>query len=100
MAQHEIPPEILKGVPGTIGALVALRWIAGTPMQRVAAVVGGSGTSYYASDFVSGITGTNFGLVAWLIGLFGMAIAHKVFDLIAAFDLGSRIDKILKKFGM
>jgi hypothetical protein len=95
-----IPPELLKAVPGTLGAIVALRWIAGTPLQRIASVIGGSGTSYYGGDYVAGVTGAHSGFVAWMLGLFGMALAHKVFESIAAFDIGKRLDKLLAKWGL
>jgi hypothetical protein len=100
-AEHNnIPPELIKAVPGTLGALVALRWIAGTPIQRIAAVIGGSGTSYYGGDYVAAITGAHLGFAAWLLGLFGMAVAHKLFEGIAAMNIGDRIDKVLAKWGL
>lgn len=98
--QQNIPPEIIKAVPGTLGAIVALRWISGTPLQRIAAVIGGSGTSYYGGDYVADVTGAHVGLVAWLLGLFGMALAHKIMESITTMNLGERIDKILAKWGM
>jgi len=100
MEQTDIPPEFLKAIPGTIGAIVALRWISGTPMQRIAAVVGGSGTSVYGGEYLADVTAAPFGLVAWLLGLFGMAIAHKLFESIAAFNINARLDKILTKWGL
>lgn len=99
-AEHQnIPPEVLKAVPGTLGAIVALRWVAGTPLQRIAAVIGGSGTSYYGGEYVASVTGAHLGFAAWLLGLFGMAVAHKLFEAIASLSLGERIDKILAKWG-
>jgi hypothetical protein len=98
--QQQLPPEVIKAVPGVLGAIVALRWISGTPMQRIAAVIGGSGTSYYGGDYVAEVTGAHVGLAAWLLGLFGMALAHKLFEALAAMNLGERIDKILAKWGM
>ena len=98
--QNTIPPEIIKAVPGTLGAIVALRWISGTPLQRIAAVIGGSGTSYYGGDYVAEVTGAHVGLAAWLLGLFGMALAHKLFEALSAMNLSERIDKVLAKWGM
>ena len=101
MAQDaNIPPELIKAVPGTLGALVALRWISGTPVQRIAAVVGGAGTSYYGGDYVANVTGAHVGFAAWLLGLFGMAIAHKLFDALAGMNIGERLDKILTRIGL
>lgn len=101
MAQeYNPPPELIKAVPGTIGALVALRWVSGTPLQRLAAVIGGSGTSYYGGEYAASITGVNTGFAAWMIGLFGMAIAHKMFEAISNMNIGARLDKIFTKWGL
>ena len=94
------PPEVVKAVPGVLGAVVALRWISGTPLQRIAAVLGGSGTSYYGGDYVADITGVHPGFAAWMIGLFGMAVAHKMFEAITAMNIGERLDRILAKWGL
>jgi hypothetical protein len=98
--QQDIPPEILKAIPGTVGSLVALRWVAGPPLQRMAAVLGGVGGAYYGTPYLAGMMGTDHGLTGFLIGLFGMAIAAKVFEAITAFDLGSMLDRFLKKWGL
>ena len=48
----ELPPEVVKALPGTIGAIVALRWISGTPLQRITAVLGGGTASWYAAESI------------------------------------------------
>lgn len=98
--QTQIPPEIFKAVPGTLGAIVALRWITGTPLQRISSVLGGAGTSYYGGDYVAQVTDAPFGLAAWMLGMFGMALAHKVMEAISAMSLGERVDRLLTKWGM
>lgn len=95
-----IPPELAKAAPGLIGSILALRWINGTPLQRIATAVGGASGSYYGADWLAELTGIQGGFAAWLLGLFGMAIAHKVFEGIAGMDIGKRVDKILAKFGL
>jgi hypothetical protein len=99
-AQPDIQPELIKAFPGVLGAVVALRWISGTPLQRVAAVIGGSGTSYYGGEYVASVTGANAAFTAWMLGLFGMAIAHRLFEFIAEVNIGARLDKLLTKWGL
>jgi hypothetical protein len=98
--QQEVPPEFVKALPGLLGSFVALWWLPGTRMQRVASFVGGAGMSYYGSDYVAIITGTHNGFAAWLLGMFGMAVAHMVYKMLSEFNLAGRIDKILAKWGL
>ena len=100
MQMSDIPPEAAKVAPGAIGSVVALRWLNGTPLQKVAAVIGGSSGSYYGSEWLASVMGTPSGLTSWLIGLFAMAAAHKVFEWLSGLNVGQRIDKWLAKFGL
>lgn len=100
MAQTEIPPEVVKGLPGFVGALVALRWIVGSPLQRMIAVVGGSAASYYGSPVFARWAEIDHGLSGFLIGLFGMALAAKLFDALALLDLQRIMDRVLTRFGL
>ena len=93
----DIHPEIIKAVPGTIGAIVALRWIAGTWPQRLTALVGGSAASYYGSPHLVALSGANPGLSGFLIGLFGMAVAARIFDGLAALKLGALAERVLSR---
>ena len=40
MQHQDIPPEVIKAVPGALGSIVALRWIDGSPLQRLTAFIG------------------------------------------------------------
>ena len=95
-----VHPEILKIIPGAVGAIVALGWIKGSWPQRVIALIGGSAASYYGTGYMAAALGTDAGLTGFLIGLFGMAIASKVFEALQALDLGSRIDRLLTRWGL
>ncbi len=97
MAQ-DIPPEIAKVVPGFLGSLVALRWIPGSPLQRVSAIFGGSAASYYCAEFLTLVLGTDRDLTAFLVGLFGMALAAKVFETLAVIDFQKIVDKLLQRW--
>lgn len=98
---HEtVPPEVIKALPGTIGAIVALRWISGTPLQRIAAVVGGAAASWYAGEHVAVAFEVGVGLAGFLVGLFGMALASKVFEAIVEFEVGKALARLLHKLGL
>lgn len=73
--------------PGVIGALVALRWIGGTPWQLVSSFLGGACGAFYGTPHAVVWFGTNAGLSGFLLGLFGMAVASRIFDLIARLDM-------------
>jgi hypothetical protein len=98
--QQDIPPEVVKAVPGALGSLVALRWIVGTPLQRMTAVLGGSSAAYYGTPYMGNVLGTDHGLTGFLLGLFAMAIAAKIFDMLAALSLSERVDRLLTRWGL
>jgi hypothetical protein len=99
MQQNDVPPEIIKALPGTLGAIVALRWIVGSPAQRVASVLGGASASYYGAHHVSGMLGTDDGFAGFLVGLFGMAVASKCFEAIQVMNIPGALEKFLRKWG-
>lgn len=80
--------------PGVIGSVGALLWIDGSWPRKVAMVVLGSFTSYYAGDWVISATGMNPKLAGFIIGLFGMAVVDSVFKSWS--DLG--LTEILREF--
>lgn len=79
--------QVTEIAPGVIGALVALRWVGGTPWQLGAALLGGSSCAYYGTPHVAGWLGVSAGLSGFLLGLFGMAIASRVFDAVSKIEL-------------
>lgn len=85
----EIPDlSIGKLIAATAGALVSLRFVTGTIPERICMCVGGAALSYYASTPAAMWMGAPNaeGLVGFLLGLFGMAIAAKVYEGIMALD--------------
>lgn len=68
------------------GALISMVKWPGTLLER--AVMGAAGVlvSYFASDAVSAYTHLPPGLTGFLLGLFGMAIVGKTWDMIEALD--------------
>jgi hypothetical protein len=100
MDNMDIPPEAAKAAPGLLGAIVALNWVRGSPMQRVASFLGGSGSSYWGSELLAAWAHINPGLSGFLIGLFGMAVAGKVFEGIQQLDIAALAQRVLRKFGL
>jgi len=86
--------------PGAIGALVALGWVGGSLWQRASSFVGGAGTAYYGSPLAATWLGASEGLSGFMLGLFGMALAARVFEAIAAFPIARVVDWVLRRFGM
>lgn len=75
-------------VPGALGSVVALPFIKGPWHVRLAMVFGGAALSFYAThplaiwlDLIK-----SEGLIGFLVGLFGMAIVAKVYEIINSFE--------------
>lgn len=80
---------VSKLLSGTAGALVSMKFLAGTWPEKICMAIGGSALSYFASVPVSewmSVSEKAQGLVGFLIGLFGMAIISKVYEVIQVMD--------------
>ncbi|MFO0521116.1 MAG: hypothetical protein ACK515_11940 [bacterium] len=69
---------------GLAGAAASLAFMKGTLTERVAMALGGAVVSLYATPWMTQVSGLPAGLCGFLLGLFGMAICAKVWELIAA----------------
>lgn len=65
---------------GVAGALVSMRFLQGTWPQRISTAVCGALISFYAAPYVSIRVGIPEGLSGFLLGLFGMAIASRLWE--------------------
>lgn len=93
--------EHAQGIaPGLISSFVALRWIAGSAWNLILAVVGGAAIAYYCGPFISALSGWPLPAVRVLLGLFGMAVAARVFEAIAAVPIARIVDALLKWRGL
>jgi hypothetical protein len=81
--------ELYKFLAGVLGSVVSMRFIVGTILQRMLMLIGGSALSYFASDYVVHWVGNekSLGLAGFLIGLFGMVIASKLFEGINSLNM-------------
>lgn len=75
-------------LPGALGSIVALPFIKGPWHVRLAMVFGGAALSFYATHPVVNWLelSRSEGLVGFLVGLFGMAIVAKVYEIINSFE--------------
>lgn len=74
---------------GVAGAVVSMRFLQGTFIERAALAAGGAALSYYASPHVSFKTGLPEGLAGFLIGMFGMAVLSKIWEWIQNTPVGA-----------
>lgn len=92
--------EIARHAPGLLGAITATLWIKDTWPRRIAYVVAGAAASHYAAPQVAGWTGTDIALAGFLVGLFSMAVAAKVFETVESVKASDLVDRILRKVGL
>ena len=86
----DFPPEARDAVPGVMGALVAIPFTQGPLFMRLSMFVGGVGLSKWGTQPLVewlGVT-SSAGLVGFILGLFGMSVAAKVYEAIGSFAAG------------
>ena len=86
--QHD---DVIKVISGSAGSVVSLRFVQGTWYEKILMTFGGAVLSYFATQYVADYVGMQNaeGLVGFLIGLFGMAIASKLYEVIQVIDTKS-----------
>lgn len=90
---------IIAKLSGVAGACLSLAYMKGPPVERITNAIGGAIVSLYTSGWLSTKTGMPEGLTGFLMGLFGMAICAKVWDLIQITPLSEVWERILKRVG-
>ena len=91
---------LLKVIAGLAGSVVSLRFVQGTWKEKALMVIGGAAFSIFATSPVAQYVGMSNaeGLVGFLIGLFGMAIASKVYELIQSVDPKQTVSLVFDRF--
>ena len=84
------PPDfsIVKLIAGFFGSLVSLKFVPGTFLEKALMLAGGVALSYFATSPVTdwlAIPKTE-GLIGFFIGLFGMALVSKVYEVLLLLD--------------
>ncbi len=80
--------SIAKLGAGIVGAGVSLKWMQGTPIERAGMAIGGAALSYYGTTPAAAWLNVKDaeGLIGFFIGLFGMAIVAKLYEIILQID--------------
>lgn len=102
----EVPQEVKDVLPGVLGSAVALRWYARHGAWPAATMfIGGIALSYFGTEHVAryfSLTGA-IGLTGFLLGMLGMTLVSKVYELIDRIDVGELWsivrDWIARRFG-
>lgn len=88
---------------GVGGAAVSLAFIKGTWPERITMAIGGAVVSLYATPWMANKTGMPEGFSGFLLGLFGMAICAKAWELIQVTPISdlwkAAVDGLRKRFG-
>ena len=79
----DIDVLIAKG-SGLAGAVLSLNFVKGTWPERITMAIGGAIVSLYVTPFAAQKTSLPESLAGFLLGMFGMAITAKVWELIQA----------------
>lgn len=67
---------------GVAGAVVSMRFVQGTWIERLFMAIGGATLSYFAAPYLAAKSGLPEGLSGFLLGLFGMAVASRIWEWI------------------
>jgi hypothetical protein len=90
MAMPDISDATLAKIGASLfGAFVSLRFIVGTWPERLLMFIGGAALSYYSTDpaaiWIGGGPET-LGLVGFALGLLGMTVVSKVYEVFQSLD--------------
>lgn len=80
--------SIAKLIAGLAGSVVSMKFVQGTYPERVLMCLGGAGLSFYGTTPIYQwvqLPNTE-GLIGFLVGLFGMAIVAKLYEVLQLMD--------------
>lgn len=94
----DFSPEDSKLGASFVGSLVALRWLPGTCWLKLQMLLTGTALSWYATEPLANWAGMNVGTTGFFLGVFGMALVAKVFELLAELHVSEIIVEWVRKF--
>lgn len=91
---------ITKMLVGFAGAVVSLRFVQGSLFEKVLMVLGGSFFSFYGAPWVANKLGMHEaeGLVGFLMGLFGMALITKGYEVVQLINASEVVEELRTRF--
>ncbi len=84
---------------GLVGAVVSMQFLQGSWPARVNLALSGAAISYFAAPYLSAKIGLPEGLTGFLLGLFGMAVASRVWEWIQTTPVAELWQLLLAKLG-
>jgi hypothetical protein len=85
---------------GVLGALVSMRFISGTGIEKLTMALGGASLSFFGATPAASWANVpeSVGLIGFLIGLFGMGVVSRVYEVIWLIDLATMCREAWKVF--
>ena len=96
----DIDPTYITKLAGIAGAGLSLAYMKGPLYERLTNAVGGAVVSLYATEWATAKTGLPEGLTGFLLGLFGMAICAKIWEVIQQTPIAEVWSALLKRVGL
>jgi hypothetical protein len=92
-----IPIDVwIAKLSGIAGAVISLNFIKGTWFERVTMALGGSVMSLYISPWIAQRLGLPEGVAGFLVGMLGMAVTAKLWELIQATPIAEIWAEVVK----
>lgn len=90
MSIFDMTPDVaIAKFASVAGALVSMRFLNGTWGEKVFTAICGVVLSYFLTPWLSTLLGLPEGVTGFLLGLFGMAIASRLWEWIQLTPLGA-----------
>lgn len=94
---QDVPKEVLDVLPGAGGSLIALLWLKESKTRGAALWAAGSFVAYYTAPSLAKYLNMNEGVCGLFIGVFGMAIVNKAFEVLQSLQLGQIVSDWVQK---
>lgn len=88
---------LMAKLAGVAGAIVSMRFLQGTFIERSTMAVSGAVLSYFMSPYISMKTGLPEGFCGFLLGVFGMAVVSRVWEVIETTPIGEFWEIVLTR---
>lgn len=95
------PTPLYKSAPGVVGSVLAMLRLRGAGrVQRASALIGGIACSHWGAEMVIQLwPRVSFGAAGFVLGLFGMAVLAKAFELLDELRPAALLRSVLEARG-
>lgn len=95
---NDFQPEAGRFSASFLGSLVALRWLPGNCWVKGQMLLAGTALSWYVTEPLAKWANMNMGTTGFFLGVFGMALVAKVFEVLEKAPLIQIFLEWLRKF--